>query len=90
MVFLQNNLILNMSKTSLINCSRVNSILPLVIDVYIISQTNSVKNLDFIVDIKLSFIDLIASVCQSSQLKNSDSYDDFILGIGFKLENRFL
>ena len=47
--FLQNNLMLNMSKTSLINCSRVNSIFPpVIVDGKIISPTNSVKNLDFI------------------------------------------
>ena len=56
---------LNMSKTSLINCSRVNSILPPVI-IYgqIISPTNSVKNLGFNFDNKLSFIDQISSVCR--------------------------
>ena len=27
---------------------------------------------------------------EHSQLKKSDSYDDFIIGIGFKFENRFL
>ena len=65
--FLQNNLILNMSKISLINISRVNYIFPLVIvDGLIISSTISVKNLGFIFDIKLSFIDQSSSVCRSS------------------------
>ena len=51
---------LNMSKTSLINFSRVNSIFSLVIvDDNIISPTNSVKNLYFIIDNKLSLIDHI-------------------------------
>ena len=45
--FLQNNLMLNTSKTSL-NCSRVNSIFPpVIVDEQIISPTNSVKNLVF-------------------------------------------
>ena len=59
-----------MSKTCLINCSRVNSIFSLVIvDGQIISPTNSVKNLGFIFDIyysKLSCIDKISGVCLSS------------------------
>ena len=60
--FLQNNLMINMSKTTLINFSRVNSIFPTVIDGQIISPTNSVKNLGFTFDSKLSFIDKISSV----------------------------
>ena len=64
--FLQNNLILNMSKTSLINFSRVTSIFPPVnVDGQIISPTNSVKNLGFVFDSKLNFIDQISSVCRS-------------------------
>ena len=64
--FLQNNLMLNMSKTYLINFSNVVSIFPPVI-VYghIIWPTNSVKNLGFIFDSKLSSIDQISSVCRS-------------------------
>ena len=65
--FLQNNLMLNMSKTSLINFSRVISIFPPVnLDGQIISPTNSVKNLGFVFDSKLNFIDQISSVCRSS------------------------
>ena len=56
-----------MSKTSLINCSRVNSIFPqIIVDGQIISPTNSIKNLGFIFDSKLSFIDHTSSVCRSS------------------------
>ena len=56
-----------MFKTPLINVSLVNSIFPpVIIDGYIISPTNSVKNLGFICDSKLSFIDQISSVCRSS------------------------
>ena len=48
---------LNISKTSLINCSRVNSIFhPVIVYGQIISKTNSVKNLGFILYSKLSFI----------------------------------
>ena len=51
---------LNMSKISLINFSRVNYIFhPVIVDGKIISPTNAVKNLGFIVDSKLSFIDQI-------------------------------
>ena len=65
--FLQNNLMLNMSKTSLINFSRVTYIFPPVnVDGQIISPTNSVKNLGFVFDSKLNFIDQISSVCRSS------------------------
>ena len=56
-----------MSKTSLINFSRVTSIFPPVnVDRQIISPTNSVKNLGFVFDSKLNFIDQISSVCRSS------------------------
>ena len=58
--FFQNNSMLNMSKTSLINFCCVNSIFPpVIVDGQIISLTNSVKNLGFIFYSKLSFIDLI-------------------------------
>ena len=58
--FFQNNSMLNMSKTSLINFCCVNSIFPpVIVDGQIISLTNSVKNLGFILYSKLSFIDLI-------------------------------
>ena len=61
--FLQNNLMLNMSKTSLIKFVRVNSIFQIVIvDEQIMSTTNSVKNIGFIFDSKLGFIDQISSV----------------------------
>ena len=53
-----------MSKTSLIN----SIFLPEIVDGQIISPTNSVKNLSFIFDSKLSFIDQISSVCRSSFL----------------------
>ena len=58
---------LNMSKTSHINFSRVNSIFPpVIVDGQIISPTNSVKNLGFFFDSKLSFINQISIVCLSS------------------------
>ena len=41
-------------------------------------------------DLESSYLKCISSVPLSTQLKKSDSYDDFIMGIGFKLENRFL
>ena len=62
--FLQNNLMLNRSKTFLIHFSRVNSIFPpVIVDGQIISPTNSVKNLGFIFYNKLSCIDQISNVC---------------------------
>ena len=61
--FLRNNIMLNMSKTSLINFSRVNSIFPpVMIDGKIITPINSVKNLGFIFYSKLIFIDQVLSV----------------------------
>ena len=58
---------LNMSKTSIINSSRINSIFPsVIVDGQIISPINSVQNLGFIFDSKLIFIDQISSVCRSS------------------------
>ena len=55
-----------MSKISLINFSRVNFIFPpVIVDGQIISPTNSVKNLSFIFDSKLRFIDQISIVCRS-------------------------
>ena len=58
---------LNMSKTSIFNCACVNSIFsPVIVDRHIISPTNSFKNIDFIFDSKLSFIDQISSVSRSS------------------------
>ena len=53
-----------MSKTPIFNFSHVNFIFPMVIDGYIISPTNSVKNLSYIFDSKISFIDHISSVCR--------------------------
>ena len=51
---------LNMSKTSFINFSGVNSIFPpIIVDGQIISPTNSVKNVGFIFYSKISFIDQI-------------------------------
>ena len=65
--FLQNNIMLNISKTYIIKLFRVNSIFPpVIVDGQIISPTNNVKNLGFIFDSKLSFIDQISSVCRSS------------------------
>ena len=64
--FLQNNLMLNMSKTSLINLSRVNSIFPqVIVDGQIIFPPNSVKNLGFIFDIKLS-LSIKSQICRYS------------------------
>ena len=64
--FLQNNLMLNMFKTSLIYFSRVNSFFhPVIIDGHIISPIKSVKNLGLICNSKLRFIDKISSVIRS-------------------------
>ena len=55
-----------MCKTSLINCSRGTCICPpVIVNALIISRTNYVKNLCFIFDSKISFINQISSVCQS-------------------------
>ena len=57
---------LNISKTSHIYFSRVNSICsPVIVDGKIISPTHSIKNLGFICYSKLSFIDQISSICRS-------------------------
>ena len=57
---LQNNIMFNMSKISLINFARINYIFPPeIVDRQIISPTYYVKILGFILDNKLSFIDQI-------------------------------
>ena len=56
-----------MSKTSLINFYSVNSIFhPVIIDGQIISPTYSIKNLGFIFDSKLNFINQISRIYRSS------------------------
>ena len=70
---------INIYKTFHINFVRVNSIFPpVIVDVQIILPTNSVKNLSFIFDRKLSFIDLKCMSIFILQFTQNKNYYKFV------------